>query len=54
MKFLTLLCALWIMGNAQAQKAKLTIEFTWSGIEEGYDHLVKDQIFIDGVLVRTT
>lgn len=54
MKYLSLVCFVMMMGATQAQKAKLTFTFEWAGIEEGYDHTVKDEIFIDGKLVATT
>lgn len=54
MKYLSLCFFLLMMGAASAQKGKLTLRFEWAGIEEGYDHTVKDEVYIDGKLVATT
>lgn len=54
MKFLSLCCFVLMIGAVHAQNGKLTLSFEWAGIEEGYDHTVKDEIFIDGELVATT
>jgi hypothetical protein len=54
MKILALFCFLLMLGPVQAQNGKLTLSFEWAGIEEGYDHVVKDEIYVDGLLVATT
>lgn len=40
--------------STQAQKGKVKFTIHFTGIEEGYDHTTRDQIFIDDVLVKTT
>ena len=54
MKYISLCFFVLIVGAALAQNGKLTLRFEWAGIEEGYDHTVKDLVFIDGELVATT
>lgn len=34
--------------SIQAQDAKLTVKYSFTGIEEGYDHTTKTKVFIDG------
>ncbi len=40
--------------TVNAQKSKVTIEISYTGIEVGYDHVTKDEIYIDGKLVKVT
>lgn len=51
-----LLTALFIIGTytVTAQQCKLTLEISYTGLEQGYNHVTKDEIYIAGVLVKTT
>ena len=57
-KALLLLVAIVGLHNAsmaKGSKAKtLTIEISFKGVEEGYDHLTKSEIFINGDFVGST
>lgn len=50
----TLLIALFAITASftYAQKATFHVEF--KGIEEGYDHVVKEELYLDGVLIKVT
>jgi len=40
--------------GAQAQKSKVSLDIKFTGIEEGYDHITKYEIYIDDYLIMTT
>lgn len=54
MKKIALILCLILSATAFAQKAQLTVNISFTGIVEGYDHLTKDEIYIDDILVMTT
>lgn len=54
MKGLFLVLFVTLSGLAFGQECKLTVHIEFKGIEEGYDHLTKDELYIDGNLVKTT
>lgn len=52
---LLLLCLLTLGTTSFSQgKGKLTIHYSFSHIEEGYDHTTKCQVYIDGNLIEET
>lgn len=51
---LLILSLLMLSTSFSMGKGKLTINYSFSHIEEGYDHIAKCQVYIDGVLVEET
>lgn len=54
MKGLFLVLLVTLSGIAYGQDCKLTVHIEFANIEEGYDHVTKDELFIDGNSVNVT
>lgn len=55
MKKIILICFLFIGLSSFSQgKSKLSIDWQFTGIIEGYDHDSKVEVYLDGVLVKTS
>jgi hypothetical protein len=55
MKNLILICCLFFGVSSFAQgNSKLSIDWKFTGINEGYDHDNKVEVYLDGVLVKTS
>ena len=54
MKFIISISLMLLFFGVQAQKSKVTIETSFKGIIEGYDHSSQYKIYIDNSLVMTT
>jgi hypothetical protein len=48
---LTMMMLLGIVAATFAQSGTMTVKFAFKGIEEGYDHLCKTQVWVDGQMV---
>lgn len=49
--FLTMMMVAGLAALSFAQSGTLTVKFIFKGIEEGYDHLSKTQVWVDGEMV---
>lgn len=54
MKIITSLCFLLLVAGVQAQKSKVSLEINFTGIEQGYDHTTKYEVYIDDALITTS
>lgn len=54
MKTSIIILLILLSGTAFGQNAKVKVHIEFRGIEAGYDHLTKDEIYIDGQLVTVT
>jgi hypothetical protein len=48
---LTLMMLMGIFAISMAQSGTMTVKFAFKGIEEGYDHICKTQVWVDGEMV---
>lgn len=54
MRALAILIFLTVGSHVYAQKCKLQIHIEFRGIEDGYDHLCKDEIYFDDAKIKVT